>query len=131
MAKVAPSGVAWMTDIEKYLSFVLTMFVAFGVTFEVPIVVIVLVRTGVVSLAQLREWRPYIIVGAFVVGAVFAPPDVMSQLLLAVPICLLFELGLWLARFVGTSPAQSDYKPQTDAEMEAELDRTEPGRGKD
>ena len=100
MAKVAPEGVAWMTDIEKYLSFVMTTFIAFGVTFEVPIVVIVLVQMGVVSLATLKAWRPYVIVGAFVVGAIFTPPDVISQLMLAVPLCLLYELGMLLARFV-------------------------------
>jgi sec-independent protein translocase protein TatC len=94
MASIAPEGVAWMTDIEKYLSFVLTTFVAFGVTFEVPVVVIVLVRMGVVSVAKLREIRPYVIVGAFVVGAVFTPPDVLSQLMLAIPLCILYEVGI-------------------------------------
>ena len=97
MAAVAPEGVAWMTDIEKYLSFVMTMFLAFGVTFEVPIIVIVLARAGIVSVAQMREWRPYVIVGAFVIAAVFTPPDVISQFMMAVPMCLLFELGLLLA----------------------------------
>ena len=100
MSKVAPEGVAWMTDIEKYLSFVMTSFIAFGVTFEVPVVVVVLVYVGVVDLAKLREWRPYVIVGAFVVGAIFTPPDVISQLMMAIPLCLLFEAGLFLARFV-------------------------------
>jgi len=94
MASIAPEGVAWMTDIEKYLSFALTTFVAFGVTFEVPVVVIVLVRMGVVSVAKLREIRPYVIVGSFVVGAIFTPPDVLSQLMLAVPLCLLYEVGI-------------------------------------
>ncbi|MEO8409710.1 MAG: twin-arginine translocase subunit TatC [Propionivibrio sp.] len=101
MAKVAPEGVAWMTDIEKYLSFVLTSFLAFGVTFEVPVVVIVLVRVGVVELATLKEWRSYVVVGAFVIAAIFTPPDVISQLMLAIPLCLLYELGLLMARFVG------------------------------
>ncbi|HOL64796.1 MAG TPA: twin-arginine translocase subunit TatC [Accumulibacter sp.] len=100
LAHIAPQGVAWMTDIEKYLSFVLTTFIAFGVTFEVPVVVIVLVLVGIVDLAKLKEWRPYVIVGAFVVAAVFTPPDVISQLMMAIPLCLLFELGLFLARFV-------------------------------
>ena len=97
MASIAPEGVAWMTDIEKYLSFALTTFVAFGVTFEVPVVVIVLVRMGVVSVAKLREIRPYVIVGAFVVGAIFTPPEVLSQLMLAVPLCILYELGIIVA----------------------------------
>ncbi len=101
MSSVAPEGVAWMTDIDKYLGFVLSSFLAFGVTFEVPVVVIVLVRMGVVSLEKLRESRPYVIVGAFVIGAIFTPPDVMSQFMLAVPLWLLFELGLVLARFTG------------------------------
>ena len=105
MSRSAPEGVAWMTDIEKYLSFVMTTFVAFGVTFEVPVVVIVLVRIGIVELATLRQWRPYVIVGAFVVGAIFTPPDVISQLMLAIPLCLLFELGLLVARFTGTREA--------------------------
>ena len=98
-ASYTPAGVQMMTDIDKYLSFVLTMFIAFGVTFEVPVIVIVLVRLGIVSLDKLRSIRAYVIVGAFVVGAVFTPPDVVSQLLLAVPLWLLYELGLLLARF--------------------------------
>ena len=106
-AGYAPAGVTMMTDIDKYLSFVLTMFIAFGITFETPVVVIVLVRFRVVSLAKLRSIRPYVIVGATVVGAIFTPPDVVSQLLLAVPLCLLYELGLLLARFV-VPPAASD-----------------------
>ncbi|WP_301102612.1 twin-arginine translocase subunit TatC [Propionivibrio sp.] len=100
MSKVAPEGVAWMTDIEKYLSFVMSTFIAFGVTFEVPIIVIVLVKMHFVELATLKEWRPYVIVGAFVIGAIFTPPDVISQLMLAIPLCLLYELGMLMARFV-------------------------------
>ena len=100
MVAVAPDGVAWMTDIDKYLSFVLTTFIAFGVTFEVPVVVIVLVRMGIVPLEKLRSWRPYVIVGAFVIGAIFTPPDIMSQVLLAVPLWLLYELGMFVARFI-------------------------------
>lgn len=108
MASIAPEGVAWMTDIEKYLSFALTTFVAFGVTFEVPVVVIVLVRAGLVSIEKLKEARPYVIVGAFVIGAIFTPPDVISQLMLAIPLCLLYELGIFLSRFVGTAPRKED-----------------------
>jgi sec-independent protein translocase protein TatC len=108
MASIAPEGVAWMTDIEKYLSFVLTTFIAFGLTFEVPVVVIVLVRAGLVSIQQLKESRPYVIVGAFVVGAIFTPPDVLSQVMLAVPLWLLYELGIILARFVGTPAARDE-----------------------
>src|SRR5438046_3152254 len=108
MASIAPEGVAWMTDIDKYLSFVLTTFMAFGVTFEVPVVVIVLVRVGVVSIDKLKEIRPYVIVGAFVVGAIFTPPDVISQVMLAVPLWLLYELGIVCARIVGRAPAASE-----------------------
>ncbi len=112
MAKVAPEGVAWMTDIEKYLSFVMTTFIAFGVTFEVPVIVIVLVQMHIVELVTLRQWRPYVIVGAFVIGAIFTPPDVISQLMLAIPLCLLYELGMLLARFV-SKPAMMDEKPES------------------
>lgn len=93
----APQSVAVAPDIDSYFSFVMTMFLAFGVTFEVPIVVIVLVRMGIVTVKKLKEARPYVVVGAFVLSAIVTPPDVMSQLLLAVPICLLYELGLLLA----------------------------------
>ncbi|MET0210969.1 MAG: twin-arginine translocase subunit TatC [Burkholderiaceae bacterium] len=106
-AGYAPVGVQMMTDIDKYLSFVLTMFLAFGLTFETPVVVIVLVRLRIVTLEKLRASRPYVIVGAFVIGAVFTPPDVISQLLLAIPLWLLFELGLLLARFIAV-PAPAD-----------------------
>lgn len=113
MSKIAPEGVAWMTDIEKYLSFVMSTFVAFGVTFEVPVVVIILVKMRIVELATLKEWRPYVIVGAFVVGAIFTPPDVISQLMLAIPLCLLYELGMLMARFVSNS-APGDALEATD-----------------
>ncbi len=108
MASIAPEGVAWMTDIDKYLSFALTTFVAFGVTFEVPVAVIVLVRVGVVSIEKLKEIRPYVIVGAFVVGAIFTPPDVISQVMLAVPLWFLYELGIVVARLIGRAPVSSD-----------------------
>jgi len=104
-AGYAPAGVQMMTDIDKYLSFVLTMFIAFGLTFETPVVVIVLVRLRIVSLEKLRAARPYVIVGAFVIGAIFTPPDVVSQLMLAIPLWVLFELGLVLARIIGTGAA--------------------------
>jgi len=125
MSAMAPEGVAWMTDIEKYLSFVLTTFIAFGVTFEVPVAVIVLVRMGVVSIAKLKEVRPYVIVGAFIIAAIFTPPDVVSQFLLALPLCLLYELGIIMARFVQKPPGVSDYVPPADDEMERELDKAE------
>lgn len=104
IAEFSPKSITPAPDIEQYLSFVLTMFTAFGVTFEVPVVVIVLVRFGLVTIKQLKEARPYVIVGAFVVAAVVTPPDVVSQLLLAIPLCVLYELGILFARFVRTSP---------------------------
>jgi len=97
----APKSITPAPDIEAYFSFVITMFLAFGITFEIPIVVMVLVRFGVVSVEQMRAARPYVIVGSFVVAAIITPPDVLSQLLLALPMCLLFEAGLFFARFVG------------------------------
>ncbi|OQW40552.1 MAG: twin-arginine protein translocation system subunit TatC [Proteobacteria bacterium SG_bin4] len=102
----APDGVAVMTDISKYLSFVLSMFMAFGVTFEVPIFVIVLVRTGVITVEKLKEIRPYVIVGAFVIAAIFTPPDVISQFMLAVPLCLLYELGIMIAIMMAQQQSQ-------------------------
>jgi sec-independent protein translocase protein TatC len=96
----APEGVTVMTDIGEYLGFALKMFLAFGVAFEVPIATVLLIRTGLVPAATLRRLRPYIIVGAFIVGALLTPPDVLSQCLLSIPIWLLFELGLVLGRFV-------------------------------
>lgn len=93
----APIGVAVMTDIDKYLSFVLSMFVAFGITFQVPVAVVLLVRMGFVTVAKLREIRPYVVVGAFVVGAIFTPPDIVSQFMLAMPLWLLYEAGIVVA----------------------------------
>jgi sec-independent protein translocase protein TatC len=97
----APLGVAVMTDIDKYLSFVLTMFMAFGITFQVPVAVVLMVRMGFVTVEKLRQARPYVLVGAFVVGAIFTPPDVVSQSMLAVPLWLLYEVGILVASWVG------------------------------
>ncbi|WP_133651093.1 twin-arginine translocase subunit TatC [Paraburkholderia flava] len=101
----APLGAEMNTDIDNYLSFVLTMFVAFGVTFEVPIVVVLLVRTGLLTVKKLKEIRPYVIVGAFIVSAVVTPPDVFSQLILAVPLIVLYEAGIIAARLFVSKPA--------------------------
>jgi sec-independent protein translocase protein TatC len=114
-ANYTPPGVQMMTDIDKYLSFVLTMFIAFGITFEVPVIVIVLVRMRVVTIEKLASIRSYVIVGAFVVGAIFTPPDVVSQLLLAVPLWLLYELGLFIARFMLPPPLEDDAPAQDPA----------------
>jgi sec-independent protein translocase protein TatC len=115
--QIAPKSISVAPDIENYLNFVLTMFLAFGLTFETPIVVVMLTRMGLVTIEQLREARPYFIVIAFVIAAVVTPPDVVSQLLLAVPMCLLFEVGLIAARFVPPrAPSDADgYTPPTDA----------------
>jgi len=96
----APQGVAVMTDIGKYLDFVLTMFIAFGISFEAPVFVVVLVKTGVVSVEKLKKIRSYVLVGAFVISAVITPPDVVSQFMLAIPLYLLFELGILAAGFL-------------------------------
>ena len=131
----APEGVSVMTDISRYLDFVLTLFFAFGAAFEVPVFTVLLVWTGMATQESLREKRPYIIVGAFVIGMLLTPPDIISQTLLAVPVWLLFELGVYfsgwfikqrddLSNNSGDSPV-THYKPMSDNEMEEELDRME------
>ena len=94
----APVGVAVMTDISQYLDFVMTLFLAFGLAFEVPIAVVLIARFGWVTIAQLKEARSYVIVGAFVIGAIFTPPDIISQFMLAVPLWLLYEVGIVVAQ---------------------------------
>ena len=106
----APKSITPAPDIEAYFSFVITMFLTFGITFEIPIVQLVLVRMGIVTVEKMRQARPYVIVGAFVVSAVVTPPDVLSQFMLAVPMCLLYEIGLFLSRFISrpaTAPQDS------------------------
>ena len=143
LTSTAPVGVEMMTDINRYLDFVLTIFFAFGLAFEVPIATILLVWTGATTPESLRAKRPYIIVGAFVVGMLLTPPDIISQTLLALPMWVLFELGVIFSRIyakpaeAGEEPATDDYgepqatgdeppdAPLSDAEMEAELDRLE------
>ena len=102
LAQVTPEGVAMMTDINAYLDFVLVIFLAFGLSFELPVALVILVLLGWVTPAQLREWRGYAIVGIFVLAAVVTPPDVVSQLLLAIPMVLLYELGIIAARLLGS-----------------------------
>jgi sec-independent protein translocase protein TatC len=94
----APKSITAAPDIEAYLSFVMTMFIAFGAAFEVPVVVVVLARMGLVSIEKLRSFRSYFIVVAFIVAAIITPPDVVSQLALAIPMCLLYEIGIWAAQ---------------------------------
>jgi len=104
----APKSITPAPDIEAYFSFVITMFLAFGIAFEIPVAVVLLARFGVVSIAALRQARPYVIVGAFVVAAIVTPPDVLSQLLLALPMCLLYEVGLALARVAARRAAERE-----------------------
>lgn len=124
---VAPEGVTVMTDISEYLDFILKIFFAFGVAFEVPIATIVLVWTGVTTPASLAQKRPYIIVGAFVIGMLLTPPDIISQTLLAVPMWLLFEGGLWASRYFvrQLEDEPEEETPDSDESMDAELDRYE------
>ena len=134
IASFAPKSITPAPDIEAYLSFVLTMFMAFGLSFEVPVALVVMVKLGVVKVEKLREWRSYFIVGAFVVAAVVTPPDVISQLALALPMCLLYELGIFAASWVskGTTRAEVDAaaisaaeQSKNDLDLDAELDKAE------
>ncbi len=125
----APKSITPAPDIEAYLSFVMTMFLAFGIAFEVPVALVVLVKMGVVDVEKLKEWRSYFIVGAFVVAAVVTPPDVVSQLSLAIPMCLLYELGILACRLI-TKPAPANTLPvavdaQESAKMDAEFEQAE------
>ena len=111
----APKSITAAPDIEAYLSFVITMFIAFGMAFEVPIVVIVLARMNVVSIQKLKDFRSYFIVLAFIIAAIVTPPDVVSQLALAIPMCLLYEIGIWAAQlFIKHTQA-----PDADATQDA------------
>ena len=117
ITQFAPEGVSVMTDIQKYFDFVLTLFLAFGVAFETPIAVVLLTRMGIVSIEKLKAARPYVVVGAFVVAAIFTPPDVVSQLLLAFPLWLLYEMGLVISGWMGKSDTQEE-----DGESKPELE---------
>jgi sec-independent protein translocase protein TatC len=127
----APEGVSVMTDISRYLDFVLTLFFAFGAAFEVPIVTVLLVWTGMTTREGLRSKRPYIIVGAFVIGMLLTPPDIISQTLLAVPMWILFELGVvfsaWFEREREEDGDEEQFHPLSEAEMDEELDQIEAG----
>jgi len=131
-----PPGVQMMTDIKAYLDFVFSMFFAFGFAFEVPVAVVILSSTGMVNPETLAEKRPYVIVGAFVIAAILTPPDVASQFLLAVPMLILFEVGLFVARLLHRrrmAGDEADHKPLTDTEMTTMLDTYEkenPASGK-
>lgn len=115
---VGPSGVTVMTDIDAYLSFVLKLFLAFGLAFEIPVATMLMIKAGVASVDSLKQKRPYVFIGCFVVGMLVTPPDMISQTLLAVPMWLLFEAGLIGSRFLGTprgeEDAPEDEEPDTD-----------------
>ena len=100
LTRIAPEGVEMMTDISKYLDFVTTLFLAFGITFEVPIATIILVASGITTPEKLAGFRPYIVVGAFALGMLLTPPDVISQTLLAIPMWFLYEIGILFSRLV-------------------------------
>jgi sec-independent protein translocase protein TatC len=108
VAAFTPEGVEMNTDIQKYFDFVLTIFLAFGLAFETPIAVVILTRMGIVSIEKLKESRPYVIVGAFVIAAIFTPPDVISQLLLAFPIWILYEVGLFISGILEKKSLKKD-----------------------
>jgi sec-independent protein translocase protein TatC len=127
LTNTAPEGVAVMTDISRYLDFVLTLFFAFGIAFEVPVATVLLVWTGAVTPESLRAKRAYIIVGAFVIGMLLTPPDIISQTLLAVPMWLLFEVGVFMSTRFAPTPEQphQEYEPMSEQDMERELDDIE------
>ncbi|EQA05207.1 twin arginine-targeting protein translocase TatC, partial [Glaesserella parasuis 12939] len=114
LTQTAPEGVVMATDINSYLDFILTIFLAFGVCFEVPVAIILLCWSGVTTAEDLKEKRPYIIVAAFVIGMLLTPPDMFSQTLLAVPMCLLFELGLLVARFYQPKDDETESTAQSE-----------------
>jgi len=109
----APKSISVAPDIENYLNFVITMFIAFGVTFEIPIAVVLLVRSGIVTVEKLAEARSYVILGSAFVAAIITPPDAVSMLALFIPMCILFEAGLLVARFVGGRPKEVESPPSS------------------
>jgi sec-independent protein translocase protein TatC len=115
IASFAPKSISVAPDIEAYFNFVLGMFLAFGLAFEVPVVVVVLVITGLVKVEQLREWRGYVVVAVFVIAAVVTPPDVVSQIALAVPMCILYEVGILVGQFV-TRKRKTEPLPEASSE---------------
>ena len=115
IASFAPKSISVAPDIEAYFNFVLGMFLAFGLAFEIPVVVVVLVLTGLVTVEQLREWRGYIVVAIFVVAAIVTPPDVVSQIALAIPMCLLYEVGILFAQLITRRKAAEGAKLGTES----------------
>ena len=130
LSNAGPDWLVVAPDLAEYLDFVLTLFLAFGIAFEVPIATVVLIRTGAVEIDTLRQKRPYVIVGAFCIGMFLTPPDIISQTLLALPMWVLYEIGLLFGaltrkKATETNPDQSADEPMSDATMEAEFDRAE------
>jgi sec-independent protein translocase protein TatC len=105
---IAPEGISVMTDISRYLDFVITLFFAFGFAFEVPVVTIILVMTNISTTKSLSEKRPYVIVGAFIVGMLLTPPDVISQTLLAIPIWILYEIGIFFSKIISRNKMENN-----------------------
>lgn len=128
IANFAPESITPAPDIEAYVNFVLTMFIAFGVTFEVPVAVVLLVKTGMVQVKKLREIRGYVIVGAFVLAAIVTPPDVLSQILLALPLCLLYEVGILAGAAIerNKNSPEADDSPASSADDDTQKDTGAP-----
>lgn len=126
-ASVTPEGVTMMTDISRYLDFMFTLFFAFGCAFEVPIATVILVWMGITTPEKLREKRAFVVVGAFVIGMLLTPPDIISQTLLAIPMWILFEIGVFFSQWMPSRENSDDesHQPLTDSEMESELDKIE------
>lgn len=123
---IAPEGVSVMTDIGQYLDFILAIFFAFGIAFEMPVATFLLVQAGVTTVESLSAKRPYIIVGVFVIGMFLTPPDIISQSLLAIPMWLLFEIGLVASRVVEKNKQEEsddEYQPMSEEDMDSEMDR--------
>jgi sec-independent protein translocase protein TatC len=113
IASFAPKSISVAPDIEAYFNFVLGMFFAFGLAFEVPVVVVVLVITGLVTVEQLREWRGYVVVAIFIIAAVVTPPDVVSQIALALPMCILYEVGIFMGQFINKRRKAAELEPSS------------------
>jgi sec-independent protein translocase protein TatC len=113
IASFAPKSISVAPDIEAYFNFVLGMFLAFGLAFEVPVVVVVLIITGLVSVEQLREWRGYVVVAIFILAAIVTPPDVVSQIALAIPMCILYEVGIFFGQFINKRRKAAALEPSS------------------
>ncbi len=122
LSRVTPEGVQFMPDIKAYQDFVFTLFFAFGVAFELPVALVLLTRLGVINPHTLGKKRPYVVLWTFVVAMLLTPPDPLSQTMLAIPLLILFEIGLFISKRVKPREKDNDSEEMTDAEMEAEMD---------